>query len=266
MLEGARSAEPPRKPVWFWGGGEGGAREKKCEFFFFFFFFFFYSFCAGLHKQQRQNKPTTTKQKLTGKRRRERVEHRLRVQARRQALVFGRERRQRLLPAGGELARQQRLELGALGGVLLHVAGEGRLPLGLGGLAASGGLAEDVVGGLGDLRKFREESGERVREGKRERKEKKVSFFLFFFGKKLDVSTPGKKKGKKKHDSFFLRTSNAPYFQPRFSRVAAVSSLPRGAPRGRRNRTGKDGREEERKRECEFRRALFPFVIVARPP
>lgn len=91
--------------------------------------------------------------RLTGERRRERVEHRLRVQARGQALVLGRERRQGLLPAGGELVRQQALQLGALGGVLLDVVRQRRLPLGLGGLAAGAGLAEDVVRGLGDLGK-----------------------------------------------------------------------------------------------------------------
>ena len=90
-------------------------------------------------------------QQLTGKRRRERVEHRLRVQASRQALVLGRERREGLLPSRGQLAREQGRELGALGRVLLDVVGQGGLPLGLGGLAAGGGLAEDVISGLGDL-------------------------------------------------------------------------------------------------------------------
>ena len=75
------------------------------------------------------------------------------MQARGQALVLGRERRQGLLPAGGELVRQQALQLGALGGVLLDVVRQRRLPLGLGGLAAGAGLAEDVVRGLGDLGK-----------------------------------------------------------------------------------------------------------------
>ena len=45
------------------------------------------------------------------------------------------------------------LQLGALGGVLLDVVRQRRLPLGLGGLAAGAGLAEDVVRGLGDLGK-----------------------------------------------------------------------------------------------------------------
>ena len=102
MLEGARSADPPRKP------GMAGA---------------------------------------------ERVEHGLRVQARRQALVLGVKDGSAVSQPGGQLAGEHRRELGALGRVLLDVVGEGGLPLGLGGLAAGGGLGEDVVGGLGDLRK-----------------------------------------------------------------------------------------------------------------
>lgn len=156
MLEGARSAEPPRKPVdvfvflfWgFWGKwfGENFGEKKvfgKKEFSF--------SHRASEPRKLKQQQTIRKNNQLTGERRRERVEHRLRVQARREALVLGRERRQRLLPARGQLAREQRLQLGALGRVLLHVAGQRRLPLGLGGLAARRGLAEDVVGGLGDL-------------------------------------------------------------------------------------------------------------------
>eukprot|EP00955_Chlamydomonas_euryale_P082057 363664-Chlamydomonas_euryale.AAC.24 len=57
------------------------------------------------------------------------VQHRLRPLASRQALVLGRHLRQRILPAGRQLARRQRLKLGPLCWVLLGILLAPLLPL-----------------------------------------------------------------------------------------------------------------------------------------
>ena len=68
-----------------------------------------------------------------------------------QATVFGGVGGQVLVPALGQLTAQHPLELGGFGGVLGAVGGQGLVPLGLEAGAAVDGLAELVVGVLGNF-------------------------------------------------------------------------------------------------------------------